>query len=166
MVRYSCWIFCFMLAAGFCRSEEKPIPYISPGIRIGYEFGNGFSFGAKVSIGISTDPEYYNITIGFQGFGHIESELSINNYYFVQIQAGYPKPDSWKGPFLGGAGAGIAVFKDQGAKRIRPILNLSYGGLLYLDADFVVLGGAKIKTDVGVLAVLPIPLRKYNFFDT
>jgi hypothetical protein len=58
------------------------------------------------------------------------------------------------------------VFKDQGAKRIRPILNLSYGGLLYLDADFVVLGGAKIKTDVGVLAVLPIPLRKYNFFDT
>jgi len=166
MARQSGWIFCLLLVSGFCKSEERPLPYISPGLRIGYEFGRGFTFGGKLSLGISTDPEYYNVTVGFRGTTSRKPEHSSDDYYFIQVQAGYPKAESWEGPFLGSAGVGIALFGDRGAKRIRPIFNFCYGALLYLDTDIIVLGGSKIRLDFGTLASVPIPLRRVNIFDT
>ena len=153
-----------ILIAGACYSSEKPIPYISPGLRIGHEFGNGFSVGAKISLGIFTDPGYYNITFGFRGVSHKKPAPSVDEYNFIQFQAGYPKRDSWGAAFLGGAGAGIVIFEDKGARRIKPIFNLSYGLLLFLDADIIPLSASEFKLDVGTLAVLPIPLKEVDFF--
>jgi hypothetical protein len=150
--------------AGACHSSEKPIPYISPGLRIGYEFGNGFSVGAKISFGIFTDPGYYNITFGFRGVSHKKPVPSVDEYDFIQFQAGYPKRDSRDTAFLGGAGAGIVFFKDKGVRRIKPIVNLSYGLILFLDADIIAVSASEIKLDVGTLAVLPIPLKKVDLF--
>ena len=165
MARHSSWIFCLLLVSGLCRSEERPIPYISPGLRIGYEFGNGFSVGAKISLGVFTDPGYFNITFGFRGVSHKKPVPSVDEYNFIQFQAGYPKRESWDMAFLGGAGAGVVFFKDEGGNRIKPIFNLSYGLLLFLDADIIPLDGSKFKVDVGTLGVLPMPLRKLNWFD-
>jgi hypothetical protein len=165
MARQSRWIFCLLLGAGVCLSEEKPIPYISPGLRIGYDFGNGFSVGAKISLGIFTDPGYYNITLGVRGVSHKKPVPSVDEYNFIQFQAGYPKWGPREMAFLGGAGAGIVFFKDKGINRIKPIFNLSYGLLLFLDADIIPLSASEFKVDVGTLGVLPIPLRKLNLFD-
>jgi hypothetical protein len=164
MARQSGWIFCLLLVSGLCKSEERPIPYISPGLRIGYEFGNGFSVGAKISLGIFTDPEYYNITFGVRGVSHKKPSSSVDEYNFIQFQAGYPKRDSWDMAFLGGMGAGVVFFTDKGGKRIKPIFNFSYGLLLFLDVDIIPLGASQFKVDAGTLGVLPIPLRKIDLF--
>jgi hypothetical protein len=103
---------------------------------------------------------------GCRGVSYKKSAPSVDEYNFIQFQAGYPRRDSWDIAFLGGAGAGIVILEDKGTRRIKPIFNLCYGALLYLDADIVALGGSKIKMDVGTLAVLSIPLRRINFFDT
>jgi hypothetical protein len=164
MARQSRWIFCLMLAAGVCRSGEKPIPYISPGLRIGYEFGNGFSFGAKISLGIYTDPGYYNITLGVRAVSHKKPAPSVDEYNYIEFQAGYPNRESWGAAFLGGAGAGIVFLRDRGIRKIKPIFNLSYGLILFLDADIIPLDASEIKVDVGTLAVLPFPLKRVDFF--
>jgi hypothetical protein len=46
------------------RAGEKPIPYISPGFRVGYEFGKDLTVGLKISLGVNEEGNYYNITLG------------------------------------------------------------------------------------------------------
>jgi len=48
--------------------------------------------------------------------------------------------------------------------RLASFINLSYGLLLFLDADIIPLSASEFKLDVGTLAVLPIPLKEVDFF--
>ena len=46
--------------------KAQPLPYISPGMKLGYNFDNGFTFSAEVTIGIAAFLAHGSVAIGYQ----------------------------------------------------------------------------------------------------
>ena len=52
--------FVVFLTSNTCIASDKTLKYVSPGLRIGYEFGRGLTIGFKFSFGINTDYDFNN----------------------------------------------------------------------------------------------------------
>jgi hypothetical protein len=148
-----------ILTASF--SLARIIPYVSPGITIGYNMNNKcFSFIPKVSLGIANweaTPHFYtNITLGWNLLTRRSPGFNHSNYLFAEIQGG---------SYLFGGGFGYAFAKKRGENRwkIYRKHSISIGSFLYLNAHMV-----KTETETnqtfGLQAALPIPLVYVDLF--
>jgi hypothetical protein len=154
------WLLVLLLAVGLDgRAGEKPIPYVSPGFRVGYEFGEGLTVGLKISLGINTDPEYWNVTTGFKALMFRKPRSAWDAYTYCQFQAGFLP---WHEPIFAGGGIGYAVFSEGPGRVVKPMVTLSCGFLLFCEADLVPLPD-RLKCDTGILGVFPVPLRRIDF---
>ena len=140
--------------------------YVSPGVLIGYTFGEGFNYGAQVSIGlefryddegvqgvnwfpfVSSNKDYPAYSLGF---GFRISQL--NNFKYIDLQA-------WDGDGIG-AGVGLAKVTDEftGSSALYNHLKLyvGYFPLAQLDVYYQIREISAI-TSLGVTGVLPIPI--------
>jgi hypothetical protein len=131
------------------------LPYISPGIRIGWDFRNSVTFGPKISLGFAGIAHgFYNITFG----GRACFNSAVPNYSYCDLQMGFI-PDTMskrRDQVLFGTGIGIATYN----KHIMPHATVFAGSFLFATADFI--WDHRVNTDLGLQAVLPIPLIKIS----
>lgn len=137
---------------------EKPIPYVSPGLRVGYEFGKGLTVGLKISLGVNAEGNYYNITLGVRAVSRRDLASRKETYSYYQFQAGTPLNG-----IHGGGGVGFAVSGKDMERRVDPMFTLSYGMGLYSELDAVRMP-ERFRCDLGVLGIIPVPLRKMEMF--
>lgn len=140
--------------------------YVSPGVSIGYTFGEGFTYGAQVSIGliglIYQDEGYFSSGDAWfpsdeiypaysLGFGFRISQL--NYFKFIDLQV-------WDGDGVG-AGVGLAKVTDEfsGHSELYNHLKLyvGYFPVAQLDVYYQIREISAI-TSLGLTGVLPIPL--------
>ncbi|NQT64469.1 MAG: hypothetical protein HQ556_16020 [Candidatus Marinimicrobia bacterium] len=140
--------------------------YVSPGVSIGYTFGEGFNYGAQVSIGliglIYQDEGYFSSGDAWLpsneiypayslGFGFRISQL--NNFKYIDLQV-------WDGDGVG-AGVGLAKVTDEftGDSELYNHLKLYVGyiPLVQLDVYYQIREMSAI-TSLGVTGVLPFPV--------
>jgi hypothetical protein len=140
------------------RAGEKPIPYISPGFRVGYEFGKDLTVGLKISLGVNEEGNYYNITLGVRAVSRRDLASRKETYSYCQFQAGTPLNE-----IHGGGGIGFAVSGKDMERRVDPMFTLSYGLGLYSELD-VIRMPERFRCDLGVLGIIPVPLRKMEPF--
>ncbi len=145
-------------------ASDKTLKYVSPGLRIGYEFGRGLTIGFKFSFGINTDYDfnnsaYYNITFGVKSPLFRKAKYPYEKYNFIELQAGYaPFTDNLL--FLGG-GLGFMFYHDNNKTKFRPTATIDSGCLTFAAFDFILLENRKISTDFGFLGIFPIPFNKW-----
>lgn len=144
-------------SVGFARI----IPYVSPGITIGYNFDNKcFSIIPKVSLGIANwedTPHFYtNITLGWNLLTRRTPEFNHSNYLFAELQGG---------SYIVGGGFGYAFAKVRGENRWKRYrkYSISIGSFLYINAHMVKTENGTNQT-LGLQAVLPIPLVYVDLF--
>jgi len=140
------------------RAGEKPIPYVSPGLRVGYEFGRGLTLGLKISLGFATEGDYFNITLGVRASSKRDPASREETFSYFQFQAGTPLNG-----IHGGGGVGFAVSGKEMERRVDPMFTLSYGVGLYSELD-VIRMPERFRCDLGVLGIIPVPLRKMELF--
>lgn len=146
-------------------AAEEYGSYFSPGLRIGWDFSGGLTFGGKISVGVLRDADlnnsmFFNVTVGFKAPISGKQKLWYREYNFVQAQFGLlAKRDT--GFFIGG-GLGMASLKHNPAKR-KPMLTLFAGSLIFAETDFIFDRDRLVSTDFGLLAILPIPLTGFDF---
>jgi len=140
--------------------------YVSPGISVGYTFGQGFNYGAQVSIGLiglrydddgyfsgadawlPTNEIYpaYSISYGFRN-------SKLNKIKFIDLQV--------FGEEGGGAGVGLAKITEKSSgysERYNHLkLYLGFIPLAQLDIYYQI-RSKSIISGFGVIGVLPIPV--------
>lgn len=147
----------------FCSNliAKDIIPYISPGIRIGWDFKCGLSISPKLSIGLAEieDGTFINLTVGTRKF---QKPITGNgNFVYLDFQAGTVF-EELPGIFLGG-GLGLLFGKSKEGSKIIPRTTIFSGCFLFSTIDLTYWNRSKISVDPGVEAVLPIPLKRIDF---
>jgi len=140
--------------------------YVSPGISVGYTFGEGFNYGAQVSIGliglIYQDEGYFSSGDAWLpsneiypayslGFGFRISQLK--NFKYIDLQV-------WDGDGIG-AGVGLAKVTDgfTGVSELYNHLKLYVGYIPLAQLDiYYQIRSKSIISGIGVIGVLPIPV--------
>jgi len=153
-----------LIISGSSIASDKSFQYVSPGLRIGWNFGRGLTISPKICFGINTDydfgddTKYYNLTIGFKAPLFRKAKYNYEEYSFVELQAGCT-PFSENSLFLGG-GLGFMFYKDDNKTKFRPMVTIDFGLLIFVAFDFIFIEKKKISTDFGFLGIIPIPLKK------
>ncbi|MFO7890124.1 MAG: hypothetical protein R6V04_07270 [bacterium] len=154
-----------------CTASDNTF-YISPGLRIGWEFGGGLTICPQLALGISIDLDddknhnlkYLNITLGIKNFIIRTKDATYDSYCSLQLKAGYQ-------PFLPssaigiGGGIGVAFFREEKLIYLRPIATVE-GTILFVafpTIDIFLLKQNKVHADFGILGLFPIPLEKNGF---
>jgi len=143
--------------------ENNYAQYISPGIRLGYDFNSHTTFEVKVSVGLAVGGSIYNITVGKKySINNKETYLSHN---YIDLQAGdFSKPSSEsKTQLFYGAGIGMVFYDTNGTRKYRPRITVFAGYLLFTTFDFYLNEQNNVESDLGLQLVLPIPLGGIDF---
>jgi len=132
--------------------------YISPGIRLGYDFKAGFNLGLKLSAGVDTDGSTISLTFGRKfGLGG-ESKFKTHNY--IDLQAGRLSDTMGerKIQLFYGGGAGIIFYKENGKTVYHPRVTGFVGYIVFTTLDINLINWKNPESDLGLQLVLPIPL--------
>ncbi len=146
----------------------NPLPYISPGVRLGYSFGQSVTLSLKLSLGQMREThrhhlEFYNFTYGYKFVFFNTPENTKENFHYFDIQYGlFPQNGDVVLNFFNGGGLGVLIYKDQGKKKLGFRSSLFTGFWVFPNLELNVYSPRKIHFDVGVKGVLPIPLKKMD----
>ncbi len=132
---------------------EEVIPYISPGLGFSWNFGSGFVFTPKISIGYAAEHGFINLTVAA---ATCLSE-SPSPLYIIQTQYGTGVGNL---SLLGGGGFGAAFQKSEDGVKVYPTCTVFIGLFLFAKVDFVL--REKIRIDAGTELVFPLPLKKIS----
>jgi hypothetical protein len=139
------------------------IPYISPGIRIGWDFSKKMiNIEPKISLGIvGFVPGFLNFTISTRAYMARNKNVKDKAYYAVSIQHGRPFEviEKRKAYLINGGGLGLSF----DGKEFSPRITIFTGMVMFMTADFTFKKGKSVDVDVGILGVLPIPLKKLDW---
>jgi hypothetical protein len=144
-------IFCLLIAGQFCYSS---LPYISPGLGVSWDFHGHFIVSPKLSIGIGNNNTFYNLTIGRS----TSSETTKYPHIFIEVQTGHlTEPLDYRmiQLYLGG---GIGLTIPTGSSSTGVSLRGSLFGGYGLFINTTILFEEKIRTELGLQLVAPIPL--------
>ncbi|MGD9488697.1 MAG: hypothetical protein AB7W47_11785 [Calditrichaceae bacterium] len=159
----------FFLILLFCLNQvsfsQKIVPYISPGISIGYNFNNGVIYGFKISLGIlNTEQDYfYNITFGNRNNFKNNNDTFLP-YKYVDFQVGaITEPiGEHKIQLLKGGGVGFLFYKENNKFQYSPRVTAFSGYLVFSSIELNLLKFKKLEPDYNIRAVFPMPLRKMD----
>lgn len=139
-------------------AEVNQIIYLSPGLSISIDIKGNILFSPKISFGLYKNMQFINITLG-----HVSSSSESSSYYYIEPQIGaVSKPLEYrKIQIFYGLGLGIAFLDSNKNDNIAFRGSLFSGFGLFLNASFLI--GRELNTDLGIQAVLPIPLNKDGY---
>ncbi len=140
------------------KADER-VPYISPGIKIGWDSNRGFTMGPKIGIGVENDGKFINVTLGFKTF-QTDGDRG-DQYVFLDVQIGSASVDEAKIPF--GGGVGLIFGREKGELKISPRTTVFVGFILFPTLDFNFWNEEEISYEPGFELTLPIPLKKVDF---
>ncbi len=131
--------------------------YVSPGVRLGYDFNNHLIFGIKLSVGAYQDGSFINLTFGKKFLIGSSNTLPYSNYNYIDLQMGQLTAPigGRKVQIFYGGGLGLIFFKGHWAPRITTFA----GNLLFATLDFNFVKQKNPHSDLGLQLVLPIPLN-------
>ncbi len=132
-------IFLSLTTTGFSQTVAY---FFSPGIRIGFNPGNGATISAQVSLGFIAQNQSYSLVFG----GKMPLFRSIGNAYekhnFLEFQiARY----EWRSNGFATAGMGILFYKRNQKSQIRPKISIGGGVLAFRSFYFP---GAHLQTSL------------------
>lgn len=141
------------------------IPYISPGIRFGWNIGNSLFFGYKISIGTTSAGGIYNITYGARFLLNKIKKHDYDTFQFIELQAGTMSDNFGNKhvPLLSGGGIGTSFYKHEDTIKFYPRITAFTGFLVFITVDCNFLQSNNIVTDIGTEWVLPVPLKSIDF---
>ncbi len=155
-------VFVWMFAIATPLLADDAITYISPGVRFGYNFGEGPTIGVKISLGSFYADSFFNITLGTNFPVGNRVKKPHEKYQFVELQAGTFKNPI---PLCLGGGVGIAFSQIDEQPIIAPKISLFGGFLAFATMDMVFFKNNEIR-DFGLEFVLPLPVGlKDNFLE-
>lgn len=128
--------------------------YVSPGITFGWNFGNGFTYTPKVSLGVFEGDNglYFSVTYGYNyGSRGKDKNFNFDNYHFIEVGGGKMNA------FSGGA-LGIAFYKSHNEMQYSPKISVYTGLVLFMNMDMVFTKDG-VNTNLGLQPNLPIPLQ-------
>lgn len=152
MVRYIILFILMTVSIIFAR----PIYYISPGFRIGWDLRDHLVLSPKISFGM-VDEYFKNITFGWKvpiTFGK-KKEYSSN---YIEFQfGGFKEPLTINDfPIMLGGGMGLVFRRTPEKTYIGPKFSAFAGFLLFVIVDFDYTDKYEWNRDFGVQGVLPI----------
>ena len=155
------------LVGNFLNASAESFWYLSPGLRIGWNFSGNFTVDGKISIGLNTDDNlnkitFCNITLGFNALAFAKAkENKFNEYNYVQFQAGSSFLDIEDNLFITGMGAGF-IFNTNNKNDFSPIIRLFSGFIVFPELDLIFLKRKQIVSYFGVRGVIPGSMQKIN----
>lgn len=143
--------------------EWKISPYISPGIRFGWDFEKKFTFSTKISLGIMFEGGFVNITYGCK-YPVLQdayvTDPNFEKYDYLDVQFGAALKLKSKKDLLTlytGGGAGIIFYKENGIHKTAPRMTVFSGCIIFPTLDIIFLPG-HTRWDTGLQIVAPLPL--------
>lgn len=137
--------------------------YISPGIRIGYDFDSHITMGLKISLGINYNETITNVTFG-KKFALNNTDDFMAHYYFDMQYGKFSETFSErKIKILYGGGIGLIFYTKNGRQHFHPRITSFVGYLLFTTFDINIIKWKSVKPDLGLQLVLPIPLGNVDF---
>ena len=143
-------------------SEERSTAiYLSPGISVGYTFGQGFNWGGQISLGLVKLEEPLSVLskiffpVPSLSLGFRNSKRHKIKFIDFQVYT------AENGVINGGAGAGLAKItkKSSGYSQRYSHIKLYMGALPLAQLDFFFqLRSKSMITSLGATGVLPIPV--------
>jgi hypothetical protein len=150
-----CLIFIFIL-------QETYAQYISPGIRLGYDFNSHITMGLKVSVGAGLNNTVVNFTFG-KKFA-LTNDSSYTDHRYIDLQVGtfniYLKKR--KIDLFSGGGIGLISYEENGKTIYHPRITCFVGYLFFTTLDINIINWKNFKPDLGLQLVLPIPLGGFD----
>lgn len=138
-------------------ANDDIAPYISPGVRIGWNFKKVITFDCKCSFGIAGNSRFYNITGGFRNAIFNFSSTNFDKYFHLDINmgktGGIPLFEIENSLMYGG---GIGIGFNQ--YDIFPCMTIFTGFGLFTSIDMFYSKSRGFNTDLGFQGVLPIPI--------
>ncbi len=136
--------------------------YISPGVRIGYDFNGHVSFGLKISVGVYDKDSFINLTWGKKFLIGEKKTIPYSNYSYFDLQMG-----QFSGPmgkrkiqlFFGG-GIGLIFYRGADKNHWAPRITTFAGNLVFTALDVNFIKEKKFHPDLGIQLVLPLPFGK------
>lgn len=146
-------LFLLLIIAGKINAQDN-IPYLSPGVTLGWNSKGAISISPKISLGVLWNGGIYtNITIGA-----VATFSNTNyNYEYCELQAGSIRN------FVSG-GAGFAITHRDNITKTVPKFSLSAGFLLFANLDLAVHPDS-VNTNLGIQGVFPIMLNNQSHFN-
>ncbi|KAA3617859.1 MAG: hypothetical protein D8M58_00065 [Calditrichaeota bacterium] len=144
-------------------SASKREYYISPGIRIGYSFGQDMTFNLKLSLGqygrnTYDHLEFYNVTYGYKFIFFDDKKKHNENFHYFEAQYGsFPEDEDSVINLFNGGSIGILFNKMNGVNNIGFRSTIYSGMWLFPSLELNLYSLEKIHFDLGVKGVLPIP---------
>ena len=132
---------------------DEGIPYISPGFGFSWNFGSGFVFTPKLSLGYVGEYGFVNLTVAA---ATCLSE-SPHSLYIIETQFG-TGCGTRDIPLVGGGGIGAAFQKTEEGVKVYPTGTAFIGFFLFAKVDIVL--REKTRIDAGTEIVFPIPLKR------
>ena len=137
--------------------------YISPGLRLGYDFDSHATFELKVSVGFGLWENIYNVTVGKKYSINKRKTYCSHNYLDLQVGDLSNTFGERKTQLFYGGGIGIIFYDREGIRRYRPRITTFAGYLLFTTADFYLSEQNNVESDIGLQLVLPIPIGGVDF---
>jgi len=147
-------------------ASSKTDYYIAPGLRIGWNFRRGLSFGMEISfclakkLGWPNGTRSCNITLGTRMCITCNKKVQNKSYYFFKLQYCDQPFLRWSNALAVGGGFGFAFFNKNATTLVRPMISLYTGFIIYPAVDILFLDSKKINLDFGVFSAFFIPLQK------
>ena len=138
--------------------------YVSPGIRIGYDFNSHATFELKCSVGFPIGKNILNMTVGKKYA--VNNRATYQSHHYLDLQAGRVSDTMTdrKIQLFYGGGIGFIYYEKDGTHHYRPRMTTFAGYLLFTTADFYLTEENEIASDLGLQLVFPIPLFKVRSF--
>lgn len=136
------------------------IPYVTPGIKFGWDSQKGFTMGPKLGIGLVdlAHGRFFNVTIGVKAFE--KSSGNDNQFVFLDCQLGAVVSDA--SMLSVGGGAGLLFGKENGGRKIAPRCTLFCGFIAFAGIDFNFWGADEVSPEPGMEIGLAVPLKKID----
>ena len=141
--------------------------YISPGIRIGYAYGEGLSLSGKLSVGVAFGTEtfrnnFVNVTFGMKRiFVKDQAKIWHSPFTYQEVQFGTLQRD-FLPVYIGGS---VGIYGEiGGVKNTRGLRWSAFSGLLgFASLEFESFDGSTPLADLGFVGVLPLPIGRDNW---
>lgn len=147
------YVLLFIVLVSPSRAQRNWYPYVSPGVRLGYVFSEGFTWSTEITLGLinNDEPIFTSIALGYQ--------IVPNNptsFTYVAVQGAI-----W---FLG-LSVGGAFYEDKGVLQIGRRIS-GFGGIVwgFVSYEYLIFPSlsAKYRT-LGVWVKFPYPLSEGGF---
>ena len=148
-----------------CSAGENGLFYLTPGIRIGWDFEKKLTISTKISVGYIFHGGFVNITYGYK-YPFLQDarpwEPNFEKYNYVDIQAaGAIQFEKKSTPLYTGVGAGLIFYKENEVNKTAPRLTIFSGFIAFPTLDVIFLPG-HMRYDIGLQIVAPLPLSKID----